>query len=211
VAIVVILAAAAHGREMSGKIGITPQWGLIIPIDDDGNHRDIGFKHGLELEYFITNNVSLGLLLFRDVFPAGADLLRTHFGFRNDDDNWPIYGLAAQAKFSCVATSYTDVFGRLGFALARAEFYIDRPWGLEWWPETVKETETFPELEVGFGISRHLSPRFAFYTEIEYSLLFTKGVRVEKEPIDDWYSYTYAYNIQMAAIKMGLTFYLGGR
>ena len=206
-----MLSSAAHGREMAGKIGITPQIGLVIPAGEFGDERSIGFKYGVDLEYFVTDNVSLGLRLFHGGFPVGGDLVRTHFGFRHSDNYWPIDGLGVQAKYYQTVTPFTDIFGRIGFLLSRIEFPIHRRNCLfDCEPWYSRETASSAGLEMGFGISRHLSSRFAFYGEVEYSLLFTKGLLIEKEPTTLWYSYNCSYNTQMVAIKTGLTFYFGG-
>lgn len=209
--LVAILAAAAHGRDMAGKIGITPQLGLIIPAGELGEQRDIGVKQGLELEYFVTDNVLLGLRWFHDGFPNRGALARTHFSFGHCDKCWPINGLEVQAKYYRQATPFTDIFGRIGFLLSRIEFPIHRRNCLfDCEPWYSRETATSAGLEAGIGISRHLSKHFAVYGEVEYSLLFTKGLEIKKEPTAIWYGYSCWYNTQMVAIKTGLTFYFGG-
>lgn len=201
----VLLTTVAHGREMAGKIGITPQFGLVIPASDYADGQGIGSTHGLELEYFYTNNLSLGLRLFYDRF-AGAG----SFSNDDDDDIWPIYGLGGQAKYYRAASRLTDVFGRLSFVLCRMELPIHQSiWAFD--RTSTGEMATSTGMEAGFGITRHLSRRLSFSSEIEYSLLFTRGIRIEKEPSTLWHNYNCSYNTQTVAVKLGLTFYFGGR
>ncbi len=210
-ALVVILSPAAYGRDMAGKFGITPQLGPVIPAGEYGDRREVGFVYGLDVEYFPRNNLSLGVRLFHKGFPHTGGVVWAQFGLGDDEDIWPIDGLGVQAKYYRAASPFTDVFGRLSFLLCRMEFPTYR-WDYvgDMVNESGRESETSSGLEIGVGLSRHLSKRISFYSEFEYSLLFTKGLFITKEPAPPWIGYSCWYNAQMVAIKTGLTFYFGG-
>ena len=208
VVILVILAAAAHGREMAGKIGITPQIGLLKSAGEFSERLDLGLCYGLVMEYHVSGKASVGLQLSHEDFNTTGE----PYPSSSTVDTWPIDGLGVQAKYTVAAMPFTDVFARVGFVLNDMEFPI---LGWDVIGDLVSRSSRVSKMAAGFetgiGLSRHLSKRFAFYGEIEYSLLFTKGMSITKEPATTWIAYDCAYNAQMAAIKMGLTLYLGGK
>lgn len=207
--IVVILAAAAQGREMAGKIGITPQVGIVIPAGEFGEDQAIGHGYELDVEYFLRNNLSIGVRAFHTRLPNANGAFWNQAGFGYDEDIWPIEGFGAHMRYHRAVTPFTDVFGRLGFVLCRMDFPINQPyWAID--PQGSRETKTCPSISLGAGLLRYLSTRFAFYGELEYKLHFTKGLRIEREPAELWGNYDVWFNAQTVAIKMGLTLYLGG-
>jgi hypothetical protein len=205
--IVVVLAAAAHGREMAGKIGITPQIGLVKSIGEFSERQDLGFAYELAVEYYVSSKASVGLQLFHVDFNTTGD----PYPSSPTANTWPIDGLGVQAKYTVAATPFTDIFARVGFVLNDMEFPI-HGWDVigDLVSRSSRVSKTSAGFETGIGLSQYISKYFSFYGEIEYSLLFTKGVSITKEPATTWIAYDCPYNAQMAAIKMGLTFYLGG-
>lgn len=208
-ALVTLMAGFAHGREMAGKIGITPQIGLDIATGELLDHRRVGYKHELDIEYFYNNNVSVGLKFFYEHFEDDGINIFPEPSSLNNKNTWPIYGLGAQAKYFLAATPYTDVFGKLGVIVGKMDTPVYR-WEWEW--ENLSRHEkkmTAPGISAGAGLSRHISKILAVQGEFEYNLLFTKGKKFHDESGYTGYDDTCRDNAQWFAIKLGLMFYLG--
>lgn len=199
----------AHGREMAGKIGITPRLGINIPTGEFLSPRGLGYSHGLELEYFYANNAALALRVFYDYYSTTNDNTIPESVFRDSYYTWPVYGLGAHIKYFLTATPYTDVFGEIGFLLGQMETPI-YSWRSEWGDSYRHEKITSAGFSAGTGLSRHLSRLLAVHGNFAYNLLFTKGKRLIDESWYPGYHDTCDYNAQWLAVRLGLTFYLGG-
>lgn len=210
VVLCVLLAVTAHGREMAGKFGITPKLGLDVATGEFLDQRRIGYQQELEIEYFYTNSLSIGLkFLYANFNDDNAPLCPEQVIF-NSGDAWPVYGVGTQGKYFLAATPYTDVFGGVGILVAKIENPVsDSRWN---WDSSTWNTKqiTAPGVSAGTGMSRHLSRLLAVHINIEYNLLFTKGIKLNEDPGYTGYYDCCRDNAQWFAIKLGLTFYLGG-
>jgi len=202
--------AESSAGDLTGKTGITPQVGLVMPIqalqsDDGGGNAKSGFAGGLTVEYFINDNVAVGGRFVFNRF--SMDL--------NDpvSGNWTIMEFGVFSKYLFLPGNPTRPFARGGFAFGKTKQSIDygdlRSLDGQYRNFEADFTLSFG-LELAGGVVHEVKDNIAIYGEIGWTVLATDGVVVDVTQGEIEYSAESLIHLQWIGVKAGVTFLVGG-
>ncbi len=193
--IIIFLAAALflicgdlQARDFEGQFSLGIFGGLGLPTGDlgdddldneDGLYRNAGYKGGLQAEYFVTNNIAVGLNFMYSILPnkvldgfdPNDELVSIFYGahgryvFRQMGDFYP-YGLVA---VGLVDNTHYDSKLQEQAATANRDFGFD------------------PFVSFAAGATYRMAEKVTVFLELGYDLMLTRGstIEIDGTPITD--------------------------
>lgn len=194
----VVLTGGAAAEGMIGKIGLTPQVGLVMPIQalqstEGGGSAKMGFAGGATAEYFVTEDIAVG---GRFVFNSfGLDI-------ENVDGDWTILEMGVFAKYFLPVEMPVKPFVRGGILMGKAKATQG---------DNECDYAMSPGVEIAGGMIHEVAENISVYGEIGWTAVATDGADVD----ETWNGHTSTvesqWHLQWVGIKAGATFFFGGK
>jgi len=199
-AVIAVLATGSAAGDLTGKIGITPQIGLVIPIqalqsDEGGGNAKLGFAGGLTAEYFISQNIAVGGRFVYDRFGLesvdGVDF----------DGNWTMMEMGVFGKYIFLPEEMTRPFARAGIVMGKAKLEVD---------SYEADYAMTPGVELAGGVVHEVKENIFIYGEIGWTALATDGADVDVTMNGSTSTEESLVHLQWVGVKVGATFLVGG-
>jgi len=200
-AVITVFATGAAAGDLTGKIGVTPQVGLVIPIqalqqENGGGNAKLGFVGGLTAEYFINQNIAVG-----------GRFMFNRFGLDKIDDvefdgNWTIMEMGVFGKYVFLPDEMTRPFARVGVVMGKAKLEVD---------SDEADYAMTPGVELAGGVIHEVKENICVYGEIGWTYLATDGADVDVTQNSHTSTGESLINIQWVGVKAGATFFFGAK
>jgi len=226
VAAVVILAlipSAAAGDETAGRFALTPRAGVVIPTGDfasseiPGNTLDVdvgyaktGFAVGAALEYYFNEHFAAGIRLTYHRIGVDANVLESFYAGQEIEGHYTMWEYAICGQYAYPLTARLHPYAGIGLLLglpsgtgdvsygmfeANVHMDIDATWGLEF----------------ALGVRDRASDNIAYFIEAGYTTLFSDGNTISARTGSVSVDEQMVFNTTWFSIKVGVSFFLGGK
>jgi len=208
--VIVSFAAESSAGDLTGKFGVTPQAGLVMPIqalqsDEGGGNAKPGFAGGLTIEFFFNDNVAVGGRFVFNRF--SMDL--------NDpvSGDWTILEFGVYGKYLFLPGNSTRPFARGGFLFGKAKQSIDYG-NLRSLDGQYQNFEADFALTLGMelagGVVHKIKENVSIYGEIGWTALATDGTTVDVTKDGIAVAAESLVHLQWVGVKAGMMFLFGG-
>jgi len=211
----VIVTGTASAQEVTGKIGLTPQLGLVMPTGDFGDTyvelpATAGFAGGFSVEYFLNENIAFGGKFMYDRFGMDTETAEEEYPTIDWDGNWTIIEFGAFVKYTFTPNSPTRFFGRVGFIMGKVDGKLEGSQGGVSADAEIDISSALG-LEGGIGVMHLINETTGIFGEIGLTHLMTDGKDAEiGVPGASSMVAEMDMNTQWLAIRGGVTFLVGG-
>jgi len=216
----IIITGTASAQELTGRIGLTPQLGLVIPTGDladvnDGLGATIGFAGGFSVEYFLNENIAIGGKIVYDRFGMDTDSIEAglHEEFPDVsfeiDANWTVIEFGAFMRYIFTPNSPTRFSGSVGVIMGKPDGTIElSSQGITGKMET--DISMALGLEVALGVIHLVSENMGVFGEVGFTHLMTDGKDVTITAVGESGTFESDINSQWFGVRGGITFLVGG-
>ena len=197
--LVTALSAGATAGEVAGKFAVTPQGGLVMPIQalqqtDGGGSAKLGFAGGVTAEYFINENIAVGGRFIFNRF--GLDIENV------DEGNWTILEFGIFGKYVFLPGNPTRPFARGGVIMGKAKQEVE---------EAEFDVSMSPGFEIAGGVMHEVAENISIYGEVGWTIVATDGADVDRTMNGSTDTFESEIHLQWIGVKAGATFFFGAK
>jgi hypothetical protein len=204
------IASAQEGTPttgMMGKFAVAPILGASMPIQymgadlvDGGGGAKLGFAAGASGEYYVTDDIAVGVKFIFD-----------RFGMNTDDipgdasGNWTIMEFGVFGRYVFMQDVMTHPYARAGVLMGKAKVTTEAGSN-----KLESDVAIAPGGEIAGGVMHHLSDNLSVFGEANWTGVLTDGKEIEREFNGTTQPSIEAQkHIQWVGIKVGVLYTLG--
>jgi outer membrane protein W len=203
--------SVANAQDLQGMFSISPFGGLGMPMgdmgDDEGEdamNRAMGFKFGLEADYFFTPNIGAGVEFMYAIF--GNDY-EDEYADEYGDDKLNTMMIGVHGKYVMMPESMFRPYGVVGFGMVMNKVKDVYDWETEEEGELKLDSKFY--LRGGIGGMYWVSEMISIFGEVGLDYMMTDGSGLEFEGTEIPDAEVTA-NYMFIDFKVGANIWFGG-